>query len=200
MPFVTILGDHAEPHVVLGRQRKERSPLPPAVRSHPANLHHCDGPQPRSRRHRTRHTQPLHAPSLRPGGLDRVDRPRRHPSPSHNTVAMRRRMSRFGTFGVRIGDNLPPRRTRSSKPAAVAYSGRNRAGIGPESGRNRASAGFFGETQHHFADDVALDLRRAGVDGAGAGDQEGADPRRGVVGCAFVVGLERVGRPAPRRH
>ena len=49
-------------------------------------------------------------------------------------------------------------------------------------------AGFLRQTEDLLADDVALHLRRTGVDRAGPGIEEGSGPRVGGVWSASLVG------------
>src|SRR5207244_10948988 len=53
---------------------------------------------------------------------------------------------------------------------------------------------LLGQAEHALGEDVALHLRRAGVDRAGPGVQEGAQPGAGGVGGAGIVGAHRAQR------
>ena len=57
-----------------------------------------------------------------------------------------------------------------------------------------------GQAEHRLGEDVALHLGGAGVDRAGPGVQEGAEPGAGGVGGAGVVGAHRAQRAAAFRH
>src|SRR5438874_527986 len=73
-----------------------------------------------------------------------------------------------GTFGpTRSATARADPRARRPPRGTNDGSGRPgpRTGVGP---------GFLGQAEHELADDVALDLRRAGIDGAGPGIEERA--------------------------
>src|SRR5215217_7761426 len=62
---------------------------------------------------------------------------------------------------------------------------------------SRSALRFSREPQHGLGEDVALDLRRAGVDGPGARVEVAAEPRAGGAGGARVVGPVRAqGEPS----
>jgi len=69
----------------------------------------------------------------------------------------------------------------------------------PPAGTGLGSLGSLGRAEQQLPDDAALHLRRAGVDGAGAGVEVDAGPGRRRVRRAWVVGLVPVrGRPPGR--
>ena len=70
----------------------------------------------------------------------------------------------------------------------------------PSPATDVTSARLLRQAEHHLADDVALDLRRPGVDRAGARVEERADPAPRAVRRAGVVGLERARRAAAGRR
>src|SRR5271165_3526329 len=61
-------------------------------------------------------------------------------------------------------------------------------------------ASLLRQAEDRLGEDVALHLGGAGVDRAGPGVQEGAEPGAGGVGGAGVVGTHRTQRTAAFRH